>query len=944
MPEGYLALVLHGHLPFVKHPEVNDSLEERWFFEALSECYLPLLKVMEDWERDGVYYRLALSLSPTLMSMFRDPLLQSRYLDYLEKTRDLAEKEIERNRGQPDFQALALMYREHFSWCRHFFQQEKNQDLLGAFGKLQGQGGLELFTCCGTHPYLPLLGREESVKAHIQAAVEEFNYNFGRYPPGMWLPECGYRPGVERHLEESGINYFFLDAHGILYASPRPRYGVHVPVLAGKGIAAFGRDPEASRQVWSKQEGYPGDYAYREYYRDIGFDREEEYLRPYLASGVRRNTGIKYYRVTGKTEQKEAYNPRAARERAEVHAGNFMFNREKQVEFLARHMDSRHPPVITAPYDAELFGHWWYEGPQWLDFLVRKISCSSETLELVSPSSYLAQHPPEQEVTLYLSSWGHEGYNQVWLNSKNDWVYRHLHKAENRMAELAQRNYQAPGPYREALQQAARELMLAQASDWTFIITTGTVVEYALNRIQGHLEKFNRLYQMIQEKTLDQEWLARLEIEDNLFPHLDPDTFIPQDFLIRKSMAPGIALDAPRVLMLSWEFPPHTVGGLARHVYQLSRALVPLGVNLHVVTNNPGGKGKGYENLDGVQVHRLTTFQPEGAGTSFHHWIFQLNLVIFQYVRQLTRQLGPFDLVHAHDWLVAYGASYLKDSGKTPLLATIHATEYGRNQGIHTEQQKYINEVEWWLTYEAWRVIVCSHYMQQELEDIFHLPGDKIRVIPNGVDPDSLKPESFPYKWREKYARPQEKIVFSVGRLVWEKGLDTLLEAVPLVVQEHPAVKFVIAGTGPQGEELQQQARRSGIQDRVLFTGLVTDQERNRLYACSDIAVFPSRYEPFGIVALEAMAARVPVVVGNTGGLGEIIEHGSDGFKFPPGDAPQLARAITRLLKEPGLAEVINHNAWQKVIFQYNWQEIAVQTRKVYMEVLKERKAQLQVD
>ncbi len=935
MLKGNLMLVLHGHLPYVHHPEAEDHLEERWFFEAMTECYIPLLKVMEGWVRDGVDFRLCFSLSPTLISMLWQESLREKYCRYLEKLIELSDKEVSRTKGQPDFHSLASMYSESYRETYRYYKQEKQTDLIAAFRKLKESGSLELFTCCATHAYLPLVKTEEAVRAQVEVGCELFAQHFGEAPKGLWLPECGYRAGVEKYLAEFGMQYFFLDSHGILHASPQPPYGIYAPVSVGQGVFAFGRDPESSRQVWSMREGYPGDYRYREYYRDIGFELDMDYLDPYLPAKIRRSLGIKYYRITGKEGYKEPYNPQMAFNAAAQHAESFLFNRQQQVQYLSEEMDR--VPVVVAPYDAELLGHWWYEGPQWLDCLVRKIH-DQKQIQLTDPVTCLKNDPPggPQEVTLQLSSWGNEGYSSVWLNGKNDWVYRHLHKAEERMIGLAEHNASALSPYSDALNQAARELLLAQASDWTFIINMDTAVEYAENRIKEHLEKFNRLYEMIQEKKIDTQWLGEVNREDPLFPQIDYRRFSKgergekQKTLNLMKRAPR-----PRILMLSWEFPPYTVGGLARHVDDLSYAMAEQGMNVHIVTHGKES-GQEYEKRQGVHVHRLGTYQFEGA-SNFNDWIFQLNLIIFEYARQLHGDLGGFDLVHAHDWLVAYAASSMKNHFRLPLLATIHATEFGRNRGIHTPEQRYVHEVEWWLSYEAWKVICCSNYMQQELENIFFLPSDKIRVIPNGVDPANLKPDPFPVEWRLKVAQPQEKMVLFIGRLVIEKGVDNLVEAIPEIVRGYPAVKFVIAGKGPHGEELMRKVKKLGIEDRVIFPGFVKDRQRNRLYACADVAVFPSRYEPFGIVAIEALAARVPLVVGDTGGFAEIVEDGVDGLKFPPGDSSSLARCILKLLTQEDLCHRLCDHGWQKVISQYNWGSIARQTGEVYQEILREK-------
>jgi 1,4-alpha-glucan branching enzyme len=271
-------------------------------------------------------------------------------------------------------------------------------------------------------------------------------------------------------------------------------------------------------------EGYPGDYRYREFYRDIGFDLDYEYIRPYVAAdGKRINTGIKYHRITGPTNHKEPYVRSAALEAAADHAGNFMYNREKQVEFLHGFMGRQ--PIVVAPYDAELFGHWWYEGPAFLDFLVRKMAYDQDTVRLVTPTDYLRMYPVNQVSTPSMSSWGWKGYSETWLSGANDWVYPHLHKATLRMGELADRYAGRNGTVRRALQQATRELFLAQSSDWAFIMHTGTMVPYAVKRTREHLHNFNGIYEGLNAGSLDMDWLSSLESRNNVFGKVEPALF-----------------------------------------------------------------------------------------------------------------------------------------------------------------------------------------------------------------------------------------------------------------------------------------------------------------------------------------------------------------------------------------------------------------------------------
>jgi 1,4-alpha-glucan branching enzyme len=526
--QGYLSIHLHAHLPFVRHPEHADFLEEDWLYEAITETYLPLLRVFDRLAADEVPWRISMTLSPTLVAMLRDELLVERYARRLDRLCELADREVHRTRHDPTFHGLARHYRSEFGELRHLYQDRYRRDLVGAFRRLEEAGHLELVTCGATHAFLPLLQMyPEAVRAQVAVAAASHRRHFGRNPAGIWLPECGYHPGVEELLAAQDIRYFFVDTHGLTDAAPRPRHGPWAPVFTPAGPAAFARDAESSRQVWSAEQGYPGDAEYREFYRDIGWDLDWEYVKPWIQpNGQRRNVGIKYHRITGKTPHKEPYDPVRARERAAVHAGDFLVHRQRQVERLAGAMGDV-PPVVVSPYDAELFGHWWYEGPQFLEFLVRKVAFDQKVFRLATPGDYLRENPEQQLGTPPLCSWGAGGYAGVWLDGSNDWIYRHLHKAAERMIALA-RDYPEPEALaRRALNQAARELLLAQSSDWAFIMKTGTMVDYAIRRTREHVMRFTRLHDQIRAGRIDETWLDRVESRDNIFPELDYRTYSP---------------------------------------------------------------------------------------------------------------------------------------------------------------------------------------------------------------------------------------------------------------------------------------------------------------------------------------------------------------------------------------------------------------------------------
>jgi 1,4-alpha-glucan branching enzyme len=382
---------------------------------------------------------------------------------------------------------------------------------------------VELITCAATHGFLPHHRTDPaSVRAQIAVGIEEHRRNLGRSPRGLWLPECAYFEGLDEVLADAGIEYFFVDTHAIDNASAAPRFGVHAPLLCPSGVAAFGRDAESSVQVWSSEEGYPGDPAYRDFYRDIGYDLDQRYVAPYLdPAGGRGMTGFKYHRITGRSDHKEPYRRDEALRTAAWHAADFVGNRSRQIDWLGGGMDR--PPLVASMYDAELFGHWWFEGPDWLELVLRGLPGAG--VAVISPAQYLEAHPVTQVARPTASSWGERGYYDVWLTGANDWILPPLHDAGRRMGELVRR-HGAPGAARpaagRALAQAGRELLLAQSSDWPFILRNDTTPEYARRRVLTHLDRFDRLARMIEADRIDDGLVREIEARDNLFPGLDP--------------------------------------------------------------------------------------------------------------------------------------------------------------------------------------------------------------------------------------------------------------------------------------------------------------------------------------------------------------------------------------------------------------------------------------
>lgn len=383
-----------------------------------------------------------------------------------------------------------------------------------------------------------------------------------------------------------------------------------------------------------------------------------------------------------------------------------------------------------------------------------------------------------------------------------------------------------------------------------------------------------------------------------------------------------------KILMLTWEYPPRVVGGISKVVYDLSHKMVKEGNEVTVVTYKDGDNVKYYENDKGVKVYRVDNYMIRA--NNFIDWIMQLNFNMITKVNEIINKKGKFDVIHAHDWLVAYSAKSIKESYNIPLISTIHATESGRNSGIHDETQRYINDSEWMLTYESSEVIVNSNYMKNEVQRLFGLPYDKINVIPNGVNLQLFSNVNVDYDFRRQYAMDNEKIILYVGRLVYEKGIQNLIAAMPKILDRYHDSKLIICGRGGMIDELMEQVKYLGIDNKVYFAGYCDSKKMQKMYKCADVAVFPSTYEPFGIVAIESMLSGTPTIVSDVGGLNEIVEHGVTGMKSYAGNANSIADSVLALLFDPKLCANISQNAIKKVKENYNWAKITDNTYYVY--------------
>jgi 1,4-alpha-glucan branching enzyme len=526
---GHFVLMLHAHLPFVRHPEHAFFLEEDWLFEAVADCYLPLLDLLDGHARDGVRAPFSMSVSPTLATMLTDDLLRQRTARYLGLRRQLAELDASRRTpGDPFRQASDFYVERTRRQARQY--EDLGRDPCAALRRHAQEGRLELCTCAATHGLFPWLGDEGAIRAQLWHAVRNHARVFGREPLGVWMPECGVVPGAAKLLGEQDLRFTFVETHAALLADPPPAAGCYEPFYGDRGVAFFARDPACARQVWSADQGYPGDPSYREFYRDLGWDLPLDVVKPFIqATGARKNTGLKLHRVTGKVDlgQKQPYDPQVAASRAREHARHFVEGRVETARAVAEVVGA--PPVVVAPFDAELFGHWWFEGPLFLDHALRLLASTDGAPRPTTPPLYLRAHPTHPVAVPASSTWGDGGYLRVWCQEGVEWIPRAAREALCHFRQAVDPDAARMDGWRgRVARQAARELLLAQSSDWPFLVKGGD--GYARARPTTHLSRFWRLMRMWERPVavLDPEEerdLSLVEARDNVFPEADRGVF-----------------------------------------------------------------------------------------------------------------------------------------------------------------------------------------------------------------------------------------------------------------------------------------------------------------------------------------------------------------------------------------------------------------------------------
>lgn len=530
----YCSIILHAHIPWVRHLEVPHCLEEDWLHGTIVETHLPLLEMLHRLREEGVPFRLTMNLSPTLLSMLRDRNLRKRTLAYLDRTLRLCRDEVERG-DITGFRDLAERYEERLQRLRKLFVETWQGDLIRAYAELRDSGHVEFTASAATHGLLPLLMRvPEAVQAQVRAGIRQYVQCFGRMPRGFWLPECAFAPALSQILKREGIDWTLVEEHGLTSAPQASPEFPFVPGVTPEGLVVFGRDQLSSNEVWNADEGFPGDPRYRDFFHDIGLEAPIEFLREYLGDSTQRQfTGLKFHRIERKGEEGEPYDPALASRALEEHAVRFVSSRGAQLAGLEGEGVTH--PVVVCAFDADLFGHWWYEGIEFLERILRKAATRSDFV-FTTPGTYLAETGSVgfPAATPASSSWGEGGYFATWTSEENIWALQELQQRAEQLSRFVKIFEENRADYDErtvsgrerVIRLMTRELLLAQSSDWAFLLRTPPSRDYAEKRIRDHLANFDRLWNLSMEND-PESVLESVEQAYPVFPDLPWNLYEP---------------------------------------------------------------------------------------------------------------------------------------------------------------------------------------------------------------------------------------------------------------------------------------------------------------------------------------------------------------------------------------------------------------------------------
>ena len=517
-----ISVVLNAHAPFVRHQELPQINEENWFFESLSETYLPLIEVFDRLDADRIPFRLGISLSPTLCHLLRDESLIERYLEYTDKQLEFGLQELQSmNEDDPVYHLTKLFYDKMLD-RRFSFTERYEKNILKAFDYYLRKGKIELLTTAATHAFLPFYaGNSEAVQTQLEVALASYRSNFGKYPQGFWLPELAWSPDLGRYLRAYNFGYTIVNTHGLIFGDPPAIKGSFYPVKTPQGVFIFARDHYASRDIDESHKNS----AYLDNNTDAGYELPPERVKYFIgADGSRSRTGYKYYSLGEKGREKELYEPKKASCAIKEQITHLLNGCATRLESANEYIEET--PVSLFTYNLNPFGHFWYECPEFIETLFRE-GAKRENVQFMTPAEYLYKQDISkiQTMTPEFSSAGENGYAEVRLGSGNDWIYRHIARALERMTELAERFPQETGIKERALNQAAREILLAQSSDWAKLLHKSEVPEYARTQIEGSLRNFTTIYEALGSNYISTEWLTKLERRHNIFPNINYRVF-----------------------------------------------------------------------------------------------------------------------------------------------------------------------------------------------------------------------------------------------------------------------------------------------------------------------------------------------------------------------------------------------------------------------------------
>lgn len=524
--KSYITLALNAHIPYIHHDETDDHIQETWLFSALTETYIPLLNMFQELEEEEIPFKITISISPSLATMMNDTVIQEKYIKYLKNLIKISQFEINRTTDNKSKQTLAKMYKKTYEARLEDFEIKYKTNLIDVFRKFDKKGYIELIATGAAHIYLPHYKHfDKVIETEIKTGGIEFASTFARQPKGFWLTECGYTPGIEEKIKEANFSYMFTSSESILYADTRPKYGIYAPIQTPNGISFFGLNHSIFRSIYSSSEGFPARSIYRNPFFDIGYELAENYwakLQPGM-KGQKMGTGIRYYSYGDDVEKRELYNFVEADNQAKKDAQIFVDSLVKQNETVKLLMKDR-PPLYTCAFDAELFGHWWYEGITFLKEFIKGAHNKGDEFLLLSPSEYLRAYPINQTINPTNGS-RNEDTGASLIDGSNDWIYRHTNKIIRTMTDLANRYDDVNGLLKRILNQAMRETLLSLSSDWPYNIKRGYSPAYAGKRILRHIENVNGISESLSRQKVKTSWITTMEKQTPIFPDIDYSLF-----------------------------------------------------------------------------------------------------------------------------------------------------------------------------------------------------------------------------------------------------------------------------------------------------------------------------------------------------------------------------------------------------------------------------------